>query len=309
MRSSSGRDLLAIALAFVAVLLIALEREPLASRFHDVQTQSDAYLLPSGEQTYVASLGYRSALADLIFGHLLVSQGLHFQEGRRFEFVGEYLDVINRLDPKFRDPYRYSDTLLTMQAKPPPLEFYRHARRILEKGLKELPYDQELWSSAGQFILYLAPQRLTDEAEIAEYKEAGTRILMHACNLIGSNEAIPYHCITAAKHMGEKGNREAVRQFLERVLTVSDDPTIQNVALNYIKVVAGEQASEEVAARQARYRDSWHADLALSPRVEIGALGPRFDAASCAGRDRFGAPECATSWSAWGSASEQPQSP
>lgn len=305
MRSNSARDLLAVLLIALAALLIGRERGPLAERFHEVQTRSDAYLLPSIDQTYVASLGYRSALADLIFGHLLVSQGLHFQENRLFEFVGDYLDVVVRLDPKFRDPYRMADTLLTMQPEPPPLDFYRHARRILEKGMKELPYDQELWSSAGQFILYLTPTRLTDPAEIAEYKEAGTRILMHACDLVGSNEAIPYHCITAAKQMGEKGNREAVRQFLERVLTVNDDPTIQEVALNYIKRIAGEQASEQVAARQARFRQSWQADLALSPRVEIGALGPSFDAAACAGRERAGTPACVTSWSAWVATSEQ----
>jgi hypothetical protein len=303
-RSNSVRDLLALALALLAAWIIGRERVALAERFHDVQTRSDAYLLPSVDQTYVASLGYRSALADLIFGHLLVSQGLHFQENRLFEFVGDYLDVVTRLDPKFRDPYRLGDTLLTMQPQTPPLEFYRHARRILEKGMKELPYDQELWASSGQFILYLAPPLLTDPAEAAEWREAGTRVLMRACDLVGSNEAIPYHCITAAKHMGEKGNREAVRQFLERVLNVTDDPVIQDVALNYIKRVAGEQIGEEVAARQARFRKSWQNDLPLSPRVEIGALGPRFDTAACAGSESFGKADCATSWRAWASSNE-----
>lgn len=304
MRSNSRGDLLALALAFVAMLMIARERFGLAERFHAVQTRSDAYLLPSVDQTYVASLGYRSALADLIFGHLLVAQGLHFQEKRLFEFVGDYLDVINRLDPKFRDPYRLADTLLTMQPEAPPLDFYRHARRILERGLKELPYDQELWSSAGQFILYLAPTRFTDKAEAAEYREAGTRILMRACDLVGSNEAIPYHCITAAKQLSEQGNRVAVRQFLERVLTVTDDPVIQEVALGYLKHVVGEQIGAEVAARQDRFRKRWQTDLPHSPRAEIGAVGPRFDAAACAGRERFGTPDCATSWSEWASTTE-----
>lgn len=298
MKSSSWRRALPWLVALAAAWLISHERGGLVSRFGQVKRKSDAFLLPNPDQTYLASLGYRSAMADLVFGHVLVSYGLHFQENRWFEHVGHYLDVINRLDPKFRDPYRFADTLLTVQPVEPPAESYRKARRILERGMAELPYDQELWATAGQFMAYLAPSRLSDPKEQAEFRDAGAKALMRACDLVGSNEAIPYHCITAANLLNQNGKREAMVSFLERLLSVTDNPKIQELALGYLKREMGEKRQAEVAARQERFLQKWRTDLPFVPRVEIDALGPAFDAAACAG-PRRDASACRTSWSEW----------
>ena len=308
MRSSSRGAWLSVLACCLAAWLIGNERARLAESFKQVRSKSDAYLLPQPGQTYIASLGYRSALADLIFGHVLVSYGLHFQDQHLFEFVGEYLDVVNRLDPKFRDPYRFADTLLTMQPVEPPVGSYRKAREILERGTRELPNDQELWSTTGQFLAYLAPKHLPDEAERQSYREAGARALMRACDLVGSNDAIPYHCITAANLLNQQGDREAVRRFLERVMTVTDDPKIQQLASGYLKRVMGDKAQEQVKARQDAFKQKWQQDLPFAPRIEIDALGPPFDAATCAGTARDGA-DCVTSWSDWAAGLDSTGSP
>ncbi len=297
-------DWAALLMVALSVLLLRGQRERLGSDFHKLRVKSDTYLLPDREQTLVASLGYRSALADLIFGHLLVSQGLHFQERRLFEHVGQYLETITRLDPKFRDPYRYADTLLTLQPATPPVEFYRTARRLQEQGLRELPYDQELWSTAGQFLTYLAPPRLKDAAEKAEYRATGTRYLMRACELIGSNDNIPFHCLTAASLLEEDGNREAARNFLERVLSMSDDPELRELAIGYLRVIVGEQEEKRVLARQQRFAEAWRQSHAFMPRAEVNALFPAFDPARCAGTAGEARQECATSWARWASFEE-----
>jgi hypothetical protein len=294
-------DLLALAGLALGALTIGMLREPLAKSFHRVHSSSDAYLLPDPNTALVVSLGYRSALADFIFGHVLVSQGLHFAEHRLFTFVGEYLETISALDPKFRQPYRYADTLLTLQAKPPPPEFYRKARRIQELGLKELPYDQELWSTAGQFMAYLAPAQLKDPAEKLEYERIGARYLMRACELIGSNDRIPHHCITAANLLNEDGKREASRQMLERLLTVSDDPELQALASNYLARLGGEQREQQQSQRRARFQSAWRDSLPFVARVEINALMPSLTVAACAGSAAFDKPACASSWARWAS--------
>ena len=292
----NSTDTISAALILLTVVGIGQTRGPLAATYTHAKATSDAYLLPSVDQTYVASLGYRSALADLIYGHVLVAYGLHFQDGRLFQHVGEYLDVINRLDPKFRAPYWFADTLLTLQPEPPPEEFYRKARQIQERGLAELPYDQALFSAAGQYIAYLAPTHLADPREKEEYRRAGARYLMQACNLVGSNDAIPYHCVTAAKLLNQDDQRDAAQKMLERLLTVSDDPGIQELAMGYLKRMMGEQAQAIVEARQQRFRAKRVADLAFSPRVEAAALGPGFDSAACAGLAQAASADCASSW-------------
>lgn len=302
----SRSDWLAAGLAVCGVLLVALERAPVAEQHGRVKARSDAFLLPPADQTYVASLGYRSALADLIFGHVLVSYGLHFQRRQLFEHVGDYLDVINRLDPGFRAPYAVADTLLTMQPQVPPADFYRRARKIQERGLAQFPTDQALWSSAGQFVAYLAAGQMKDPAERREYEETGAKYLMRACDLIGSDDAIPYHCIVAANLLTAQGSREAARQFLERVLTVSDDPGLAKLAGGYLQRIYGEEAQAKVAARQARFVAAWHSDLPSSPRVEVSALSPRFDPAECAGRPTSERAGCATSWREWSTQHQPP---
>ena len=126
---------LGVLLCALSMFAIACLRSPLVAHFQAVQLKSDDYLLPPTEQTVTASLGYRSALADLIYAHVLVSYGIHFQEKHNFEFIGSYLDTVNALDPKFRDPYRFADTLLTLQPAPVGEASYRKAPdQVLERG-------------------------------------------------------------------------------------------------------------------------------------------------------------------------------
>lgn len=301
MRSNRASILAKLALLLLAALGVAYLRPPLAARFHSVKTKHDVYTLPSPDQTIALSLGYRSALADLIYAQVLVSYGLHFEERRRFEYVGNYLDTINALDPRFATPYRFADTLLTMQPRPPRYQDYVKARQILERGLKELPSDARLWTSAGQFMAYLAPPYVPAK-ERAQWRRAGARCLAHACELAGSDADVQYHCIAAATMLSREGARQATIQFLERVLAVSDDEHIRKLALAYLKHAIGEQVQAREKRRLERFRKAWHADLGFVKKDQLLVLGPHFDAAACAGLDRADKKGCATTWRAWSAA-------
>src|SRR6187431_3064423 len=204
MQSRRSNVIALIAVALAALSVNALRR-PLSERFLAVKVQNDVFALPPPSQVVAMSLGYRSALADLIFAHVLVSSGIHFQEKRNFEFVGKYIETINELDPKFEVPYRMADGLLTLQAKAVGPEAYRQARRILERGMREFPFDQALWTSAGQFFAYLGPTIFTDTKEQDEWRLAGARTLARACELVGSNENIPHQCVIAAGLLTKSG--------------------------------------------------------------------------------------------------------
>jgi len=302
-KSSDGRrfsDSSALVHALLIALSIALIgglRSGLAERFAQVKVKADTYLLPSAETALVGSLGYRAALADFIFAHVLVSYGLHWEEKRLYESVGDYLNVINTLDPKFRDPYLFADTLVTLQPKEVPFAYYERARHIQERGLKELPYDQELWLTAGQYLAYIVAPRLKDAAKAEEYRHNGARDLMHACELIGSNENIPYHCVTAANLLNEEGSRDAARSFLERMLASTEDPEVRGIALNYLRRVDGEADRARAQRREQRLLQAQIRDgLVTWPRVELDALGPGWDTARCAGLASFDDVACANSW-------------
>ena len=252
---SVGPTLVALACLSASALGIGFVRPRLAAAFHELKATSDVYALPSPDYAIVASLGWRSALADVIYANMLVSYGLHFQEKRRFEFAGNYLDTIVALDPKFRQPYMFSDTLLTVQPVVARKEDYLKARELLERGMQAFPTDGELWTAAGQFMAYLGPPRLGDKKLEQEWRMEGARRLARACELLGSNEALPYHCITAAGLFSSAGNREAVRQFLERVLAVSDNDYIRTLAFGYLERVMGEGEREQAERRYRRFNE------------------------------------------------------
>jgi tetratricopeptide (TPR) repeat protein len=281
-----------------SALLVASLRPRLAADYARVRETSDIYGLPAPEHTLVVSLGWRAALADLLWGHVLVSQGLHFQAKRRFEFLGNYLDTINTLDPQFREPYRLADTLLTLQPVKARVQDHAKAREVLERGLAARPYDAALWSTAGQFVAYLAPQQLPESMR-QEWRLAGARMLARACELVTDNENIPYHCITAARLLSSGGQREATIQFLERLLAVNDDPEIRAMALNYLERAIGEREREQAEQRTARFREAWKSDLGFVSKDLMLVLGPRFDPFACAGVGRADAPECAATWKEW----------
>jgi hypothetical protein len=249
------------------------------------------------QQVVVGSLGYRAALADLIFAHVVVSAGTHLYEKRLFEFAAQYIETVNALDPKFRDPYRFADAVITLQTAKVPPEMYYQARKILERGTRELPYDQELWSAAGQFLAYLAPAAFASEEERAAWRQEGARYLARACELIGSNENIPYHCYTAATLFSKGGNLAASRSFLEKMRLMVDDPELLALIDVKLRSVAGEEAQQAAQERAARFERLWRGDLPFASRLTVAALGPRFDPFDCA-RAAGGepAPSCATSF-------------
>jgi hypothetical protein len=188
-----------------------------------------------------------------------------------------------------------TDGLLTLQAKPVGPDAYRQARRILERGMAEFPYNQALWTSAGQFFAYLGPSIFSDRKEQEEWRLAGGRTLARACELVGSNENLPYQCVVAAGFLTESGQDAFSRQFLERVLQVNDDPQILSLAGALLKKAVGGDERDRVQARRQAFLKAWADDLPFASRGAISAIGPTWNSAACASISA----ECATSWRAW----------
>jgi hypothetical protein len=290
---------IALAVILLSSLVVWRVQPVVAKNFEEGVISSDVYALPSPEQTLLVSLGHRAALADLLYGTVRVSFGRHIGQRRRFEFVENYLDTITTLDPTFAEPYLFADTFLTLQAGAQLSDYYA-ARRILRRGMEALPYHQYLWSTAGQFMTYLATSRIEDRDEAQRWRLEGAQALSHACSLGSDNKNIPYHCIAAAQILDRAGERDAMIQMLTRTLAVTDDPEIRRMASVYLEQHVTEASQARDSRRSKEFHDAWRADLPyVSPDMML-VLGPRADVASCAGASPLPRLECATSWRDWG---------
>ncbi len=302
MKSSSAAASWGIAGILVACSAFVLRtvQPALADSFASVKQTTDSYALPSPEQVVVGSLGYRSAAADYLFASTRVSYGMHFEEKRRFDRVGDYLDTIMALDPTFRAPYRYADTMLIFQPKKVPDANYRRARDFLEKALENAPDDADLWLQTGQFLAYLAPPYLPPNENREEWRLAGARVLARACDLMGKNQVLPYHCMTAASLFSTYGQRDASIRSLERILAVTDDEEVRRKALTYMREQVDAQAADRVQQRRGLLNAAGSRQLPLVSRTIIQIMGPQFDESACAGRQTLDDDQaCATSWRDW----------
>ncbi|AGP37608.1 hypothetical protein [Sorangium cellulosum] len=300
-RIAGARDaLVAVALSAVAAVAIGSVRAPAAALEKRVAETSDVYVLPPPDEVVTLSLGYRSALADLLWSHVLVSQGLHTMERRRFENLTLLLDAINALDPTFRDPYLFADALITFQTSTTPYAEVVKAREIMERGAQNRPLDGELWLALGQFVAFIAPASyLTDPAEKARWRLDGARMLARAAELGGNDANISWQALGGAGILGRAGEREAQIRFLQRTLAVTDDEELKQKIRAQLDKLLGEQAAEAYRRRLDGFSEIWRRDLPFVSKTAILVLGPPRDPAYCAGGAHAGEPRCATTWRAW----------
>jgi hypothetical protein len=299
--AGAKRTALIVALCAAAVALV---RGSLFEQHKGIREASDIYALPPPQQVVTMSLGYRSALADVMWANLLVTQGLRTSQRRRYENIIPFLDAINELDPSFGAPYHLADALLTFNSAATPIEDVRKARQIMERGVQNRPLDAELWASLGEFTAFIAPPSyLTDPAEQDEWRLAGARYLARAAELSGNNAAIAWRAIGGARFLGRAGERGAEIRFLQRTLVITDDAELKEKILTRLKLLLGEQREDEMGRHLARLeRGVWdlrHHDLPFVTRLRYMVLGPPRDAARCAGPGSDAEPACAPTWRDW----------
>lgn len=289
-----------LGLVLASAATISAVRGTLADVHHRVNEASDVYVLPPPEQVVTLSLGYRSALADLLWAHVLVSQGLHTQEKRRFENLSLFLDSINELEPTFREPYVLADALFTFQGFTPSHDEVRKARAVMERGTRALPLDGELWLALGQFVAFIAPgSYLTDEKEKQEWRLDGARMLAQAAELGGGNAGLTWQTLGAAGIFHRAGQRDAEIRLRLRALAVTDDPELKDRLLRELgKLLSAEQKEISINLDKKRI-DLWQRDLPFVGRGTMLLLGPPVEPARCAGPGHERDPACAFTWRAW----------
>jgi hypothetical protein len=304
----------------VATALIAVSRAPAAESHRRVKETSDVYVLPPPPQVVAMSLGHRAAVADYLWATVLVEQGLHTFDKRRFENMPYLIDTINALDPTFREPYLLIEALTTFQTNGVPEGDIRRARGILERGVKTLPNDAEILVAAGSFIGLMAPSSyLTDPAEQAQWKLDGAALLARAAELGGDGKSIGWHALGGVNLLRKSGKpREAVL-FLQNALAGTDDEElrqrIQSMLDLMLKSEGEREQSEQRKAdaafrkRQDRFVQIWFKTyFPLTSKTGARVMGPPYDLAYCAGGAHEADERCALDWAGWAARVESAQS-
>lgn len=291
------RDLASGLIVVASMVAISVSRDASYKKYASLEAGSDVYALPQVDQLVVFSLGYRAAAADLLFGRTMVAAGVHFSEKRVFERLDAYLWGILALDPDYLDVYRYADALLNLSTVEMPPENLRKAREILEFGLGRFPDQAELWLTAGQFVAYLAPQRLPETEDRNEWRRAGLTMIQQACETYLSSGQVPGPCLRATSRLSEEGETAAAIRSLERFIAIADNPATRKNAIERLEALVGQRAVRRRAASLQRIEALRRSDLPAADRLRYQLLVPPMNPRRCLlGIDR--GDQCATSFAA-----------
>jgi hypothetical protein len=280
----------AVVLALLGVVGVALVQPALAQNAHKVRQRDDVFLLPPPAELRAVTLGYRAAGADLLWAKLILEYGLHWQEKRSFPDVTRYIDGVIALEPDFPLLYEFVDTILVYP--PPPggtEEDARTARRYLERGTRERPFDPAMWLRYGQFTAFLAPSFLKDEKEIQRWRVDGAYAIVRAVEL-GSDAQ---RSLAATSILDRSGERNANIAHLERAYAMSDDPVMREEFLKRLMKLKGSAESEQAISVVDR---EWRTRYRFLSRGQTLLLGPFRSPTKCAGPGSYGRRGCVRDW-------------
>jgi hypothetical protein len=285
-RTSVWPALLLVALSVVGIGFV---QPGLAKNTHKLRQRDDVFLLPPPNQLRVMTLGYRAAATDLLWAKLLLEYGMHGQEKRAFPDVGRYVDGIIALEPDYASIYDFVDTIIVYPPGPEgTADDARMARRYLERGMRERPYDGKLAVHAGQFVAFIGPVFIKDEKESEQWRVDGAKMIAHGVELGGDT----YRSLAATTILGHAGERQAQIDHLQRAYAMADSDEDRTQFLRKLRALQVESDSETAITA---------VDRELSPyrflKRSTGLLiGPRRSAAQCAGPGSYDRHGCAPDW-------------
>ena len=220
-----GARLVVAALLVAALSGVWTLRRTSMGHYLDTQTYEDIYYLPPPEWLEVMSLGYRRALADLIWLRALIYFGDEFMNKGEVKHVHNYGESMLKLDPDFRRVYRWVGVAGVYTPVGSPPEFVELAVDVLRRGVKRFPQDGELAWDTGATILYeLMPNLPKDHPDLEHLEAEGHEHLVNAARLGAGPDWLVITNATALRELGEK---EQELRHLEEMYAIVKDPNVR----------------------------------------------------------------------------------
>lgn len=211
--------------------------------------------LPSGRYLRVASLGFESILADVLFLWSIQYYANYAIADRYDNLERIYTDVISDLDPHYLDPYLVGAMIMTAEARKPEL-----ALRLLDKGIRSNPDDWILPFEAG----YVCYQDLKDYARAGKYFELA----------MSHPDAHPAVRRFHAAMYDRAGDPRAALEEWSGIWETTTDPYVKGVAWNHVHDLKVEVDLADLQAAVGRFRAArGRAPARLEDLVPAGFLG------------------------------------
>lgn len=244
---------------------------------------------PSPEAAPFVTLGYREVAVDLLWVRF---RGYFGGQDSTSRGIGNLVDAIIALDPKFQRVYRYGAHALQLAVHGVDQASHHHAIRVLERGMREFPDDWRMFELAAQ--IYTQDLRTTDPAQRRAWDERGTLLMEAAIRKPGAPRGFATWAATMRTRLGQ--HERAVKDLHELILITSDVKARARLIAKLAELEQEDAAAiaSEIHAERQQFEVRWLRERPALPPTWYILLGPRpergFDMGDLAtgGRDLLG---------------------
>ena len=216
--------------ALVPILLLAAGavgslqlRAEAADRLRATRAYEPRDFLPGAETLVPLSLGYRRALADLLWMRALVYVGEEFGERSGGEAVFGHADALLALDPEFAKVYRWIGVMGTYRIGATSDDDYLRTMSYLRRGAERFPDDAKMRWDLGASLVFDQPRGLADRDQ-ALSERLEVEGLEHVFYAARHGEGPPWMAFTAATKLRRLGRTEQAIDNLRQMVEMVDDP-------------------------------------------------------------------------------------
>lgn len=224
------------------------------ARQADAPPELDVLYVPPAAQLVPMAMGYREALADLLWVRALIYSGANLGRAE-IQATDRYVDAIVGLAPRFRRAYLWGGiTAVYGGTARIDREMVDRAIATYRRGIAEFPESHELLYPLGMLLVTQVPSTPGyDAGEIEAMRAEGIEIIRRAA-AFGADPLVRQYAATLISQHGERG---LAIQFLESQLAQAESEDHRRM----LRAKLSELGGKEVAAAAERVRNDFTAEL------------------------------------------------
>ena len=273
--SKSGRGVIRlVAIASVtALLVLSLLNLRLNARasLTLLQTDESSYFLPSEDWLVPTSLGYREALAGLIWVRLLTYFGEQHEVRGQFDHMERYLFAVTELDPYFYRAYTWGSVAAMYNGMPITRDAIELSIEMLRRGLVYFPNDGDLHYFIG-FQHYFELSAVVSGDERERVRQIGMDEICTGAILGGGPPYLPLLCSSLNERAGF--DQIAQERLAQTLLDVRDERTRIRIEERMEGMMAAD-ISHTIMRHASELREGWENNLPYAPLSLYLLTGPR----------------------------------
>ncbi len=262
---------LAIGLAIVGFgALTVLAHGRVRTLREDFPRDQDLYYLPPARHLELASLGYREALADLVWIRALLLAS-DVVQGQNHAWILRYVDAITTLAPNFRRAYHWGGVVFVYTGQDIDRDMLDRALEVYRQGLEICPEDHEMLFGAGMILVRGLPTTEGySEAEIAAGRREGAAMIRKAA-AFGAPPVVRQY---AATLIDASVSEEMALQFLEAQYLETDDADYRRLLRKKIEALADPDRLETLDSVRREFFEERAAKFPYLPDTTYAVIRP-----------------------------------